>query len=558
MKKIIAILLISNLIFSQELDLNRSEIYDQIRFLQINNSYDEEISFNIRPFEINNKKIENNFINQYLENFRINFSSKNYIEILPINYDIEFNSNLPYNRNNSSMIPNKGFQHLTSLGFLLKLGFLEIKLKPEHHYSQNLAFDGFWEGHYPVIWARRYNLWNHIDIPERFGKIRHNKTGLGQSYLKLKYKNLSLGISNENLWWGPSYRNSILMSNHSSPFKHISFNTTKPIKSFLGNFEWMLVTGRLEPSKYTPPNSDISYAGSNLYVPKVNQIPEENDWRYFQGLVINYNPKWFKNLHLGIIRVVQLYSAQLEGRYWWMEGKSTYFPVFNNIFRKNDKYVDYETQTDQSGSVFFRWLWNDSKAEIYGEYALNDTRHNLRDFLLDSDHSRGVTFGLKKIFNIKNKNYGFSWEWTQLEQTRGRKLRYTEPWYYHTWVRHGYTNFGEIIGASIGPGSNSHYVSLKTLNNNNNISIGIEMIDQDNDFYYKAFDDANDFRRYWKDFNFNFGYTFFKKNLFFNGNIVYSRSLNYQWQLEENSSTYYQPGEDKNNLHLNLKISYKL
>ena len=381
---------------------------------------------------------------------------------------------------------------------------------------------------------------------------------MGQSYLKLKYRNLSLGISNENLWWGPSYRNSILMSNHSSPFKHISFNTTKPIKSFLGNFEWMLVTGRLEPSKYTPPNSEMSYAGGNLYVPKVNQIPEENDWRYFQGLVINYNPKWFKNLHLGIIRVVQLYSAQLEGRYWWMEGKPAYFPVFNNLFRQNDKYVDYETQTDQSGSIFFRWLWNDSKAEIYGEYALNDTRHNLRDFLLDSDHSRGVTFGLKKIFNIKNKNYGFSWEWTQLEQTRGRKLRYTEPWYYHTWVRHGYTNFGEIIGASIGPGSNSHYVSLKSLKNNNNISVGIEMIDQDNDFYYKAFDDANDFRRYWKDFNFNFGYTFFNKNLFFSGNIVYSRSLNYQWQLEENTSTYYQPGEDKNNLHLSLKISYKL
>ena len=121
MKKIITILLISNLIFSQKLDLNRSEIYDQIRFLQINSSYDDEISFNIRPFEINNEKIKNDFINQYLENFRINFSSKNYLKILPINYDIEFNSNLPYNRNNSSMIPNRGFQHLTSLGLLLKL-----------------------------------------------------------------------------------------------------------------------------------------------------------------------------------------------------------------------------------------------------------------------------------------------------------------------------------------------------------------------------------------------------------------------------------------------------
>ena len=27
-------------------------------------------------------------------------------------------------------------------------------------------------------------------------------------------KGFSLGISNENIWWGPSIRNSIMMSNH--------------------------------------------------------------------------------------------------------------------------------------------------------------------------------------------------------------------------------------------------------------------------------------------------------------------------------------------------------
>ena len=32
-----------------------------------------------------------------------------------------------------------------------------------------------------------------------------------------------------------------------------------------------------------PPNSDFEYAGTNLYVPKINQRGETDDWRYLQG-----------------------------------------------------------------------------------------------------------------------------------------------------------------------------------------------------------------------------------------------------------------------------------
>ena len=59
---------------------------------------------------------------------------------------MEFNSNHPYNRNNGTMIPNKGYQHIISPGIFFKLGPLSIQLKPEHHYSDNKVFDGFWEG----------------------------------------------------------------------------------------------------------------------------------------------------------------------------------------------------------------------------------------------------------------------------------------------------------------------------------------------------------------------------------------------------------------------------
>ena len=97
------------------------------------------------------------------------------IKTLGIDYFIEYNSHHPYNRNNGTMIPNRGYQHIISPGIFIKYGPLTVQFKPEHHFSENKPFHGFWEGHYSEIWAKRYQLWNHIDMPERFGKTKHNK-----------------------------------------------------------------------------------------------------------------------------------------------------------------------------------------------------------------------------------------------------------------------------------------------------------------------------------------------------------------------------------------------
>ena len=559
MKKILIILL-SLSCFSQNVSLNEDFIIDKLRISQLSGKINNQISFNIRPIDLGQTglKLEDFDLNSLYPTVYKNSNEKVILKLLPVNNTFEFNSHHPYNRNNGSMIPNKGLQNRISLGFYGKLGPLTFQINPEYLYSENKPYQGFWEDHYPVIWSKRYILWNDIDMPETFGNKKHNKLLIGQSNIKLNFKGISLGISNENLWWGPSIRNSIMMSNHARGFKHITLNSSRPLKSFMGWFEFQLVTGRLESSGYTPPNSDFIYAGTKLYVPKTNQIPELNDWRYFQGLVVSFTPKFYKNISIGLIRWVQMYSAQVEGRYYWMIGRPTYFPIFNNIFRKNDAFENYEAQTDQAGGVFFRWLWPESKSEIYSEFHLNDTRQNLRDLLLDSEHSRAVTIGLRKIFKQKNSNLLFNWEWTKLERTQGRVLRKANSWYTHEWVRHGYTNYGEVIGAGIGPGSNSNYFSLKKISNNNVIGLAFEIIDQDNDFFYDAFDSANDYRRYWKDFNFHFNLEKDFKKFILSTNLIYSRSLNYQWQLDDSVTPYYHAGEDVNNFHLTFKFLYKL
>ena len=548
---------------SQTINLNESYLTDYLRTSQLLGDFKSEVSFTLKPLDIGKNGIDINKETFDTEKYAptvLSFLKGNgKIKILPIDYNIEFNSHHPYNRNNGSMVPNRGYQHIISAGIYAELGPLSIQLKPEHLYSQNKDFEGFGEGpngHFPRVWAWRYALWNKIDMPERFGEKSINKTLIGQSSIRLNFKGFSIGISNENIWWGPSIRNSIMMSNHARGFKHITFNTTKPLKTKIGNFEWQVISGRLESSGYLPANPTQQYAGTNIYVPKINQRGETDDWRYIQGYSITYSPKWVSGLSLGFIRWVQMYGALVEGGYPWLEGEPTWFPAFSNLFRKNDKYENYEAQTNQAAGLFLRWLWKDSKSEIYVDYHHNDSKENIRDLLLDSDHSRAVTVGLQKVFEINTENYLFSWEWTQMEQTASRLLRNAGSWYEHSWTFDGYTNEGEVLGAGIGPGSNSHYFALNRIRNKEKFGIALEIVDQDNDFYHEAFASARDPRRYWKDYNLHLNFSKKYKQFWLSSNIMYSRSLNYQWDLDDTATEYYHPGNDVNNFHIALKLAY--
>ena len=537
----------------QTINLNERFIQQNLRTAQLLGKFDPSFSFTSLPIHTGKigVKIDSSLIGnkEYGTTLKTFFGKHGSLKILPVDFLMEYSSHHPYSRNNGSMIPSRGYQQLISFGFFAELGPLSIQFKPEAVYAENRNFEGFPDNHYSVIWARRYGLWNRIDLPERFGEKDYKKSLFGQSSIRLNYHGLSLGLSSENIWWGPSVRNSIMMSNQAQGFNHITFDTTRPIKTPIGNFEWQLVTGRLEASGFTPPQIDRTHAGTNLYVPK------NDDWRYYQGLTFTYSPKWVEGLSLGFIRWVQFYGE-------FAVKNRDYFPVFDNLLRKNDRYGLFdgtlEGERDQAAGVFARWLWKDAKAEIYAEYHMNDSKYNVRDFMLDTDHSRAYTIGIRKVFQKSptSKIYEFSWERTRMQQTSSRLLRNAGSWYEHSGVRHGYTNNGEVMGAGIGPGSNSQYLELAMIDKFDKYSIAFEVIDQDNDFFISAFEEAQDFRRYWKDLNVHFSVQKKVKNFWGRINVVYSRSLNYQWELEDFAEPYYHPGTDVNNLHINLNLTY--
>ena len=183
--------------YSQTLNLNNPLFENNLRRAQLNGNISSNLSFTLRPLDLNNYDIDIKIFdfNQYSPTQLSFFNGNGKLKILPIDFNINYNSHHPYNRNNGSMITNNGYQQLVSAGLYLELGPLSIQLKPEHIYAENKNYDGFWEGHEDVIWARRYILWNRIDLPERFGVETYKKTTFGQSSIIMNYKSLSLGIS---------------------------------------------------------------------------------------------------------------------------------------------------------------------------------------------------------------------------------------------------------------------------------------------------------------------------------------------------------------------------
>jgi len=538
---------------AQTINLNESFIQQNLRTAQLLGKFDPTFSFTSLPIHTGKKgvKIDPSLIGskEYGTTLKTFLGKYGTLKILPVDFLMEFSSHHPYSRNNGSMIPNRGYQQLVSFGFFAELGPLSIQFKPESVYAENRDFEGFPDSHYDATWFRRFGLWNSMDLPERFGEKAYKKSLFGQSSIRLNYQGLSLGLSSENIWWGPSVRNSIMMSNQAQGFNNITFDTTRPVKTLIGNFEWQVVTGRLEASGFRPPELPERFGNTELYYPK------EDDWRFYQGLTITYSPKWVKGLSLGFIRWVQFYGE-------FAKQNKDYFPVFDNLLRKNDRYGLFdgslESGRDQAAGVFGRWLWQDAKTEIYAEYQMNDAKYDIRDLVLDLDHARAYTIGIRKVFqkNPTSKIYELLWERTRMQQTSSRLLREAGSWYEHSSVRHGYTNNGEVMGAGIGPGSNSHYLELAMIDKLDRYGIAFEFIEQDNDFFISAFNEANDFRRYWKDLNFHLSVQKRVKNFWGRINLVYSRSLNYQWELEDFTDPYYHAGTDVDNFHVNFNLTY--
>lgn len=493
------------------------QLIDLQRIHQITDStLKDSISYTIRS---SNLYWENSFPNK-------SYKTKPLFSLYQAGITIHNNDKITLSENDGTLIPSVGFQQRFTLGLVLKWGGLTLQLQPEWIKAQNQNPSSFTgdpnNGNY---WSRyyMYNV-NKIDNLTRFGISSFNKFYSGQSSLKYHYKNISIGISTENLWWGPGLRNSLVLTNHAPGFLHGTFQTKKPIKTPLGNFEFQTIYGQLKNSPFEAEDNTIM---QSIWSGGIQ--PKFNVQRNIYGYIFTYNPKWTPNFYIG-----------LSGTSYFYTKKAPINPNSEILLPHENK-----ISNAQLGSIFFRYKMPESMMEVYAEYGRGN-RWAVPWNLFGDTIPTAYMVGFRKLLPLSsNEKKGYiliNAEITQLQLPDARlvfnessplSVPKTNSWYTHPYIAQGYTNDGQVLGASIGPGSNSQTLNLSWVKGKKRIGIQIDRVANNNDFsIYSNISGVIGYGnpdRYWVNMNYGFNAQWDFGPWLVSGLIQHTQALNYRW-----------------------------
>jgi hypothetical protein len=339
-----------------------------------------------------------------------------------------------------------------------------------------------------------------------------------------------MGVSTQNLWWGPGIYNSLLMSNNAQGFFHYTINTNRPIKNFLGTFQFQVISATLTQ------DSLQGFENNGLRRRVINKSD-----RVLSSLAVDYQPSFLKNISFGINRSLQSYKDRLPTDFIQKN-----IPVLSAFFGSTDVARDTFPQ-DQTVSIYTKWMFPKSHAELYYQFAYNDAKANWRDFWLDMSHSTAYILGFKKLFILKDEKFlDLGMEVMKLGQTPSYLHRNAGNFYEHFQIREGYTNQNQIMGAGSGFGNNMQTIQLSMNKGWNKLGIIFHHIQQNPMALVSGVNDLGLRKIKWDDYSYGVQSRFKYKNILFNANVEWVNSKNYLWTM----------GQNQNNLYVNFNTIY--
>ena len=345
------------------------------------------------------------------------------------------NSHLPHSLGDGALWAGRGGSTLVTGGVALRAGPVHLVLAPQLTTSDNGQFQviPYVQGITPSrsVWANPFlGAPYSIDLPSRFGNRPIRRGTPGERALSLELPGVTLSAGTEHLTWGPGVRNQLLLGGNAEGFPHATLTTRQGFRTPLGRVHAQWLLGRLQES----PFFDDSVA---------------NDWRALGGALLQLAPRGDSTLSVGIARLVMGAQQGPEPR------PGAAFRVFAPVGRQGAA----GTTHDQVTALFARWLIPGTGAEAYAEWARFAEPVSLRDLLEYPGHSQGYTVGVLWARPLRAGALQLNAEATQLEQDASGRMRDVGVSYTSRTVPQGWTHRGKVLGAAIGPGSSSQWVS---------------------------------------------------------------------------------------------------
>lgn len=361
-----------------------------------------------------------------------------------------FNTAAPYGQNDGALWQGKGYNTSLTAGARLEGYGLELTVKPQVSFSQNMAFDyikpnyaGLDNDGNPTIFsggAAEYGYYGvtSIDAPQRFGNKPFFTFDWGDTEVRYSWRTLTVGFGTQAMWLGPAQLNPIIHSNNAPSYPKFDIGLRKQaivipkVNWHLGDLELRCWWGKLSESDYF-------------------DTIDSNDSNLISGVSAAWSLPWiFKGLTIGINRT-------MLSKWDDINAYSLFRIYVPNMNGGNDK-------NDQRFSLTFDYQLPIAGFEIYLEWARNDFSPSMQHVLRYPFHTQAWTLGGKKAFNLsQDLKAELLIEVTFLECSADydRIISWYSTFYAHHIITQGYTNRGQWLGAGIGTGGNSQYIGFK-------------------------------------------------------------------------------------------------
>jgi len=382
--------------------------------------------------------------------------------LVPPRFRLIWNSTFAQSSNDGVLRSGRGPAVVFATGLTIRQGILSARIAPELYYERNSDF--------PIVAVTRdgYSPFSdpwydgRIDLPQRPGDEPLAGLAPGQSFMAIEPFGVRLEYGTRSRWWGPARINPLIMSTNAPGFPHLSIGSARALH-WGGAWSGEMIWGRLRESEWF-------------------DTDPANDERFLSGLMLRWRSDRLPGLTLGATRVYYRYVP--EGGLHL----SDYLTFFETLFkekRATPGNPSGDDEADQLLSLFGRWVFPRSGFELYVEWGRNDHNWDLRDFIMEPDHTRALTLGAVKAFSAPGADYYLGGEMTQTGRSMTVMARTSPTWYRHHLVRQGYTHRGQVIGAGIGPGSESQFLELVRVDSRSLVACSVQRIRWFNDAYFE-------------------------------------------------------------------------
>ena len=345
---------------------------------------------------------------------------------LKVRNDFFYNSNAPNLENTSIKWIGKGVSFFTSVNVAYNDEFIFASIEPYYFLSQN---DGYVE-------PQRLPKFSHLNDNRPHLETPYTSFGIRETQLYLNFNGFGGGFSNANMWWGPGFHSSLMMTNNTTGFGHLMLGTIneKRIKNWGINGRYIL-----------------------------SQFGNKSDSKpYYSGFIINTTYYSIPTITVGFARSFLSGGNNTNTDISLLDAALLPFEIVK-IEKSNNK-DDLLNPVNQTYTGYIELRFPRSGTELFLEWGRNEGFKNFEDFFLTPDHSDAFTIGIRKYGLFNNINLFSAIEYTNIAHSSFWLIKDTKDWYsdnqfdYHTYD-------GRTWAAHSGPDSDDFTILFGYANN---------------------------------------------------------------------------------------------